>query len=70
MPDQSDHGSKPRYANILVKGVPTGGVIDTGADITIINGALFVKITAAARQRKVFDLRIRYHALIARSVLS
>ena len=66
----SDHGSKPRYANVLVKGVPTAGVIDTGADITIVNGALFAKIAAAAWLRKIFDLRIRYHALIARSVLS
>ena len=48
----SDHGSKPRYANILIKGVPAAGVVDTGADITIVNGALFAKIAAAARLKK------------------
>jgi hypothetical protein len=48
----SDHGSKSRYANVLIKGVHTIGVIDTGADITIVNGALFAKIAAAARLKK------------------
>ena len=48
----SDLGSKPRYANILIEGVTAAGVIDTGADITIVNGALFAKIAAAARLKK------------------
>ena len=48
----NDHGSKPRYANVLIKGVPAAGVIDTGADITIVNGALFAKIAAAAKLKK------------------
>lgn len=42
----SDHGSKPRYANILIQGVPAVGVIDTGAI------AFFAKIAAAARLKK------------------
>ena len=48
----NDHGSKPRYANVSVAGVPATGVIDTGADITIINGALFAKVASAARLKK------------------
>ena len=48
----SDQGSKPRYANVLIKGVPATGVIDTGADITIMNGPMLAKIAAAARLKK------------------
>ena len=48
----NDQGSKPRYANVLVAGVPAAGMIDTGADITIINGALFATVAAAAHLRK------------------
>ncbi len=48
----SDHGSKPRYANVLIKGVSAAGVVDTGADITMVNGALFAKIAAATRLKK------------------
>ena len=48
----NDHGSKPRYANVSVAGVLATGVIDTGADITIINGALFAKVASAARLKK------------------
>ena len=45
-------GSKPRYANVSVAGVSVAGVIDTGADITISNGALFLKVAAAAHLKK------------------
>ena len=48
----SDKGSRPQYVNIQVQGVPTTGVIDTGADITIMGGNLFKKVAAAARLRK------------------
>ena len=47
--DGDDVRSKPRYANVSAAGVLVAGVIDTGADITIINGALFAKVAAAAR---------------------
>ena len=36
-----DRGSKPCHASVQVEGVPAEGVIDTGADITIIGGDLF-----------------------------
>ena len=45
----SDRGSKPRYGNVLIKGLPAA---EYGADITIVNGALFAKIAAAARLKK------------------
>ena len=48
----SDKGSRPQYVNVEIQGVPTSGVIDTGADITIIGGGLFKKIATAARLRK------------------
>ena len=37
----SDKGSKFQYVNVQVQGVPTSGILDTGADITIIGGELF-----------------------------
>ena len=37
---------------VLVQGVPVVGVIDSGADLTIIGGALFKKVAAAARLKK------------------
>ena len=30
------HGSSPRHAHVEVQGVPTEGVINSGADITIV----------------------------------
>ena len=47
-----DKGSKPQYVNVQVQGVPTSGIIDTGADITIMGGELFKKVAAAARLKK------------------
>ena len=34
-------GSQPQYAPVLLQGVPARGVIDSGADITIVGGDLF-----------------------------
>ena len=49
-----DQGSRPQYMNIEIQGVPTSGVIDTGADIhiTIMGGELFKKIAKAAKLKK------------------
>ena len=47
-----DRGSKPRHASVQVEGVPAEGVIDTGADITIIGGDLFRRVAAVARLKK------------------
>lgn len=48
----NDRGSRQQYANVQLEGVPVCGVIDSGADITIIGGDLFCRVAAAARLRK------------------
>ena len=48
----NDRGSKPQYVNVTIQGVPTSGIIDTGADITIMGGELFKKISDAVRLKK------------------
>ena len=48
----SDEGSKPQFVRMGVQGVPMCGVVDTGADITIINGPMFKRVAAVARLRK------------------
>ena len=50
----TDKGSKAQHARISILGVPANGVIDTGADITIVGGELFDWVAAAAHQRKDF----------------
>lgn len=47
-----DQGGKQQYADILIEGVPARGVIDSGAEISIINGKLFARIAAVARLKK------------------
>ena len=47
-----DEGSQPRCAPVQVQGIPGYGIIDSGADITIISGGLFRKVATAARLRK------------------
>ena len=42
----------PRKAAVDVQGVAALGVVDSGADITIINGQLFERVAVAARLRK------------------
>jgi len=46
-----DQGSRNHRARVLVQGVPAQGLIDTGADITIMGGELF-KLVAAANHLK------------------
>ena len=47
-----DKGSKLRRANVVIAGVPTNGVIDSGADITIVGGDLFRRIVAVEKVKK------------------
>ena len=47
-----DQGSRPQYVNIEIQRVPTSGLIDTGADITIMGGELFKMIAKAAKLKK------------------
>ena len=46
------NGSRSRYAQVEVQGVPAQGIADSGADITIIGGELFRRVAAVARLRK------------------
>ena len=39
----ADKGSKPQCAKVQVQGVPAYGVLDSGADITVMGGTLFRK---------------------------
>ena len=43
-------------------------MIDTIADITIVNGSLFAKIAAVARRRGTSSMHIKYPALATKSV--
>ena len=47
-----DQGSQSQWAKVSIQGISTDGIIDSGADITIMNGDLFKKIAAAAHLKK------------------
>ena len=48
----TDQGSRPQCVRVQVQGVPAYGLIDSGADITIMGGTLFKKVAAVARLKK------------------
>ena len=47
-----DKGSKLREVLVDIQGVPATGVIDSGADITIMGAELFKKVASVARLKK------------------
>jgi len=47
-----DKSSHPKCARVGIQGVPAYGIVDTGADITVIGGELFKKVAAVVRLRK------------------
>ena len=47
-----DKGSMPQCVPVQLQGVPMYGVIDTGADITILGGSLFKKVATIAKLKK------------------
>ena len=47
-----DKGSQVKCARVSVQGIPAYGIIDSGADITIIGGSLFKRVAAAAKLQK------------------
>ena len=47
-----DKGSDPKCVTVLLHGVPSVGLVDTGADITIIGGELFKRVAALAKLKK------------------
>ena len=48
----TDKGSIPQCVCVQVQGVPAYGLIDSGADITIMGGVLFKKVATIARLHK------------------
>ena len=47
-----DHGSVHQQVKVVVGGVPAVGMVDTGADVTIIGGSLFKQIAVVSRLHK------------------
>ena len=47
-----DRGSQPQCVKVQVQGVPAYGVLDSGADITIMGGTLFRKVATIARLKR------------------
>ena len=47
-----DQGSQSHCAQVRIAGVPVYGIVDSGADITIIGGDLFRRVAANARLQK------------------
>ena len=48
----SDKGSHSQYARVLIQGVPAEGLIDSGAEITIMGKELFKKVASINRLKK------------------
>jgi len=48
----SDEGSCPRFARVKIEGVIVEGIIDSGADISIMGGELLKRVAAVVRLRK------------------
>ena len=47
-----DKGSHAQCVKVTTEGVPMYGIVDTGADITIMGGTMFRKVAAVAKLRK------------------
>ena len=47
-----DKGSSPQCARVLIQGVPVDGIVDSGAEITIMGAELFKKVASICRLRK------------------
>ena len=47
-----DKGSQPQCARVEIQGVPVYGMIDSGADITILGGNLLCKVVTTVKLRK------------------
>ena len=45
-----DGGSQQHYAEAQLQGVPAQGIVDSGADITIIGAELFRKVAAVNKK--------------------
>ena len=47
-----DKGSRPRRVTVLVEGVPSSGIVDSGADFTIIGKDLLKRVATVAKLKK------------------
>ena len=47
-----DQGSRPQRDKVIVGGVPLIGIVDSGADITIMGGTAFKQVASVAKLRK------------------
>ena len=47
-----DRGSKSQCVRVVIQGVPTYGIVDSAADITIMGGNAFKQVAAAAKFKK------------------
>ena len=48
----TDKGSHSQYAEVFIQGVPAEGLIDSGAEITIMGGDLFKKVATVNKLKK------------------
>ena len=49
----NDEGSCPQLAGVEIQGVPAQGIVDSGADISIMGGELFKQVAAVAQEEKL-----------------
>ena len=47
-----DQGRKPQGARVLIRGVAAWGVVDSGADITIIGKELFKQVASVCKLKR------------------
>ena len=48
----ADKGSHSQYAEVFIQGIPAEGLIDSGAEITIMGGELFKKVATVNKLKK------------------
>ena len=48
----NDEGSQTNEAEVVIQGVPVVGILDSGADITIMGAEMFKKVASVAKLRK------------------
>ena len=47
-----DKGSRPQRVTVLIEGVPSSGIVDSGADVTIIGKDLLKRVATVAKLKK------------------
>ena len=57
-----DKGSLPHCIKVEVQGVPMYGIVDSGANITIIGGQMFKKVATVTKLKRR-DFKVAYKQL-------